>query len=415
MNQLLKQFSNRRILAIFLLSFSSGLPIALTSSTLQAWYTESGVSLTLIGMLTLTKIPYLYKFFWAPILDRFVPFKLGRRRSWVLLMQVLLACTLIVMAFLNPKHAPYFLASMALMLAFFSATQDIGIDAYRADVLHAKERGMGSAMTSYGYRVAMVASGAVALIFAAKIGWRLTYLLMAALMAVEIVVTLWSPNPDDELAGPRTLKAAVVEPFKEFISRKNAVMILVFIATYKLGEAFALALNTTFLLRGVGFSLIDVGSISKVLGMAGGLLGCMVGGIFLPKLGLYRSLFYFGFLSLVANLLFALLAVVGKNYTLMSLAVFSDYFCGALSGVAFVSFLMGLCNVRYSATQYALFSALMQIGQVIAGPEAALMVSHMGWAKFYVWTFFVGVPSLWILWWLNNGRVNFTAERLGET
>ena len=398
----LSKYSSRRVAAVFLLSFSSGLPYALLGSTLQAWYTTAGVSLLAIGMLSLIRQPYIFKFLWAPLLDRFVPFHLGRRRSWILLMQLCLIVVLTIMAFQSPQEAPLFLAALAFIAAFFSATQDIAVDAYRADVLEHRERGFGAAVTTYGYRLALLVSGALALIFAAEIGWRATYLLMAGCMLIETFITFWSPNPSEELMPPSTLRAAVVEPFQEFLQRPYAVLILIFLVIYKLSDVLGLALNTTFLLRGVGFTLLELGSITKVLGLLGGLLGSIAGAVMLPSIGMYRSLFYFGFIQMSSNLLFALLAIIGKSYALMSFAVFADYFSGGLCTVAFVALLMALCNRKYTATQYALFSAITSIGQIIAGPWAALMVDQMGWAEFYVWVFVIGIPSLFILWWLRS-------------
>ncbi len=402
--------TNRRLMAVLLLYISSGLPLALTGSTLQAWYTVAGVNLLAIGALTLVGQPYTYKVLWAPLLDRFMPINLGRRRSWIFIMQLCLAIGLVVMAFLHPKTEPGLLATVALIVAFFSATQDTAIDAYRTDLLSVNERGLGASMVAIGYRLAVLMSGALALILAAEIGWRATYLIMAGIMIVEMFITLWVPRVQHELNAPRTLTKAVIEPLREFLSRKNAILILVFIIIYKLSDAFALSLNTTFLLK-LGFSLIDVGSISKIVGVVAILLGSLMGGLLIPRLGLYRALLYFGFLQIASNLLFALLAIVGKSFAIMGSSIFIEYFCGGLSTTAFVVFLTSLCNKRYTATQYALFSALTSIGRVFVGPEAALMVQHIGWVQFYLWTFIFGIPSLMLLMWLKN-RVDFNAEIL---
>jgi len=406
-------FTSPRILAVLLLSFSSGLPLALTGSTLQAWYTVTGVSLMTIGILTMVGQPYVFKFLWAPLMDRFAPMKMGRRRSWVFLMQLSLVIGLIVMAFLNPKHMPWLLASIAFAVAFFSASQDIAIDAYRTDVLAIRERGFGASVTNLGYRLAMLVSGALSLIMAAEIGWRYTYFIMAGIMLLGMLVTLRSPRPTEAASAPKTFFKAVVNPFRDFMSRKNAIALLLFMVLYKICDAFALSLNTTFLIRGVGFSLIEVGSITKVVGLVGALLGSVIGGLLLPRLGLYRSLMIFGILQMTSNLSFSVLAIVGKSYPMMAGSIFLDYFCGGLSSVAIVVFLMSLCNKRYTATQYALFSAVTAIGRVFVGPIAAVVVEHVGWVQFYIWSFIIGLPSLFILWWLKH-RVDFTADQLSE-
>lgn len=407
----LSHFFNRRIIAITLLSFSSGLPLALTYSTLQAWYTVAGVSLVGIGALSLVGQPYIYKFLWAPLMDRFTPSRLGRRRGWIFCMQFAMVVGLVVMAFLNPSRTPWLLASTALGVAFFSASQDIAFDAYRTDLLKPSERGLGAAVNTIGYRMAMLVSGALALVLAAEIGWRVTYLIMAGLLVIEMFITLWSPELTKPVGAPTSLSRAIVEPIKEFMTRKNAILILIFIVIYKLTDAFALSLNTPFLIRGLGFSLVDVGTISKTVGLAASLLGSFIGGILFSRLGMYRSLMIFGVLQMSSNLAFALLAMVGKSFIVMGFAVFVEYFCGGLSTVAFVAFLMSLCNRRYTATQFALFSALSALGRVFAGPEAAIMVDHVGWAQLYVWTFVIGIPALLLLWWLNR-RVDFSAEQI---
>lgn len=393
---------NRRTTAVFLMGFASGLPLILIGSTLQAWYTVTGVSLMTIGVLTLVQWPYVLKFLWAPLMDRYAPFQLGRRRGWIFFTQIALFLTLAIMAFLKPDTHPWVLASTALFVAFFSASQDISIDAYRTDVLSDDEKGLGSALTTIGYRLAMLVAGALALIMAARIGWRITYLIMAFLMLFEVAVTLWSPTPKTPPNLPQTLSNAIVEPIFAFFKRgvNMGIIILLFIMFYKIGDALALALNTTFLLRGVGFSLASIGSIYKITSLIATLLGSMVGGLWLNNLGLYRSLMIFGVLQTTANLAFVWLALVGKSYVVLVLAVFSDYFCGGLGGVAMIVLLMNLCDRRFTATQYALFSAIAAIPRVFVGPLAAWMVEQFGWMHFYFFTFFFGFPALFILRWL---------------
>lgn len=402
--------THQRYLAVLLLSFSSGLPILLIGSTLQAWYTVAGGSLLTIGMLTMVGQPYVYKFFWAPFMDRYAPLGLDRRRGWIVLMQIGLVLGLSTMAFLNPENQPWILASAALIVGVFSASQDISIDAYRTDILNMQQRSFGAALNSVGYRLAMLFSGALALIMAAQIGWRLTYLIMAGLLLIEIGVTLWSPVPAPA-ERPETSLRAMIDPFKEFLSRENAIWLILFIIFYKLSEALALALNTTFLIRDIGFSLAEIGVIYKVVSLIGTLLGSVVGGALMSRLGLYRSLVYFGVLQAVANLSYMALSLIGKSYVITIAAVFTEYFCGALSTVAFVVFLMSLCNRRYTATQYAIFSALAAIGRVFVGPGAAVMVQHWGWPLFYFFTFLLGMPPLVLLWWMKS-RINFMAEQL---
>lgn len=401
----MRQYFNRRLMTILFLGFSSGLPIALIGSTLQAWYTVSGVSIVTIGWLTLVGQPYAYKFLWAPFLDRWMPIKLGRRRSWIFLMQFALGVTFAAMAFLHPEKTPLFLAILALIVAFFSSTQDTVFDAYRTEVLPEHERGIGTSIYLIAYRIAMMISGALALIFAAKIGWRATYLMMAGCFFGLMLITKAAPNPVEEKSQPQTLQEAVIAPFKSFFTKKNAILILIFIIIYKLCDAMALSLNTTFLIRGVGFSLIQVGAISKTMGILALFLGSILGGILMRYISVYRSLIIFGFLQMSSNLLYAWLAFVGKNIFVMAIAIFGEYFFSALGTVAFLVFLMNLCDRRYTATQYALFAAVSALGRIFIGPVSAELVSHFGWIDFYIVTALIGLPSLFILWFVNRGEL----------
>ncbi|OGO92813.1 MAG: MFS transporter [Coxiella sp. RIFCSPHIGHO2_12_FULL_42_15] len=400
---------SRPILAILFMSFSSSLPLVLVGSTLQAWYTVAGVDLLTIGMLTLIGQPYVYKFLWAPLMDRFSLFSFDRRRGWILLTQVALVVGLATMAYLDPKTDPWLLATVAMAVAFVSASQDIAIDAYRVDVLTERMRSAGAAVTNLGGRLAILVGGAFALVIAAEIGWRATYLLMAGFIFMEIIITLTSPKTPTVLNQPQTLSDAIWQPVKNIFSRQHAIAIIIFIVLYKLSDAFAFALNTTFLIRGVGFSLEEVGLIYKIVSLVALLLGSFVGGVLMQRIGLYRALLYFGVLQVVSNLTYMFLALVGKSYLIMILSVFTEYFCSGLGTVAFIVFLMSLCDKRFSAAQYAIFSALMAIGRVFAGPEVAVMVEHLGWAGFYFVTFLMGWPAIFLLLWL-RARVDFMLQ-----
>lgn len=412
LNSWWKLFTNRRMLVTLFLGFSSGLPLALTGTTLQAWFTLSGINLVAIGSLSLVGQPYVYKFLWAPLLDRFSPKIFGRRRGWIFIMQILLAITLSIMAFLKPQHLALEMGMLALTIAFFSATQDIAIDAYRVDLLKPEERGLGSAMVTGGYRVAMLVSGGLAMVLAAQIGWRNTYLLMAFFMLAATLITWFGPEPSEKIKSPASLSKAYIEPFLEFLSRRGAYLILAFIIAYKLGDAFTLSLGATFLLRGIGFSLTDVGLIYKTVGLAATMLGVFGGGAWMIRLGLFRSLFIFGILQAVSTLSFMLLAMVGKSYSVMVAAIFLESFCGGLGTVAFLAFLMALCDLRFSATQFALFTAFSAVGRTFIGPIAGVMVEKIGWTQFYFWSFILSVPGLLLLFWLRR-YLDFSAAKLG--
>lgn len=393
---------NRRLLSVFLLGFSSGLPLGLVSSTLQAWYTVSGASLMTIGWLTLVGQPYAYKFLWAPLLDRFSWARLGRRRTWIVAMQCGLAISLLLMAYTDPKTMPIWVGIFALITAIFSATQDTAIDAYRTEILETHEQGMGVAFNTIAYRIAMIVSTALALLLAATIGWQMMYAIMGALFLLLAIFTLYVPSPQTPIQQPTDIIEAISAPCRELFQRPYIVWLLIFIVIYKLCDAMALSLNTTFLIRGMGFTLIEIGAVSKMIGLVAALLGSVAGGWLMPRLGVYRALLQFGFLQAASNLLYAWLAWYGKNMIVMSAALFGEYFCGGLATVALVVFLMQLCDRRYTATQYALFSAVAALGRIFIGPLAAVIVKHVGWIDFYVITALTGVPALMIVWWLRQ-------------
>ena len=392
-------FRSRTMLLMLLLGFSSGLPLALTAGTLQAWLAVEGVDIVTIGWFALVGQPYTYKFVWAPLMDRFAPPLLGRRRGWMLLTQCALLALIAVLGSLSPKDAPWLTGVVALAVAFVSASQDVVVDAYRADILRADERGAGAAVSVLGYRLAMLVSGAGALVVADQwLGWQGTYWLMAALMVIGMAGAWFAPEPQEAGAAPRTLDAAVTQPMAEFFSRQGALWLLVLVVLYKLGDAFAGNLTTAFLLKGPGFSATEVGAINKGLGLAATIAGALAGGALMAHLRLYRALLLFGALQAVTNLGFMLLAASGKNYALMVAVVGAENLCGGMGTAAYVALLMALCDRRYSATQYALLSALSAVGRVYVGPAAGYMVVAMGWTTFFFATFLIALPGVGMLW-----------------
>lgn len=391
---------------ILVLGFSAGLPLGLTGTTLQAWYTVEHVDIVTIGMLALIGQPYVYKFLWAPFLDRFVlPFGKGRRRGWMLFTQVTLIFLLGIMSQLNPSEHSGLLALTALAVAFFSATQDIAVDAYRTEVLKPESRGIGAAMFVTGYRIAMIVSAGFAMIMAKFYGFESTYLLMSALMLIGVLATFLSKeapiqqNIASENLKPLSLKSAFVYPLKEFFSRENAIGLISLIILYKLGDAFAGTLTTTFLIREVGFDLVDVGVTNKTAGLGASIVGAFVGGFALSRMGLFKALLTFGILQAVSNLGFYLLCFTGPDYTVMVSTVFIENFCGGMGTAAYLALIMSLCDTRYTATQFALLSALSAIGRVFVGPLAGIMVKQLGWADFFVASVILSLPGIMLLFW----------------
>lgn len=386
------------MVALLLLGFASGLPLLLTSKTLQAWMTVEQVDLTSIGLFSLVALPYSLKFLWSPLLDRFVPPFWGRRRGWLVITQVALVVTIAAMSLQNPRQMLQLLAINALLITFFSASQDIAFDAYRVDVLEDRETGAGAAVGVLGYRVALLVTGSVALILADRIPWSLIYLGLAGLMALSIGVSVWAPEPVKQVPPPLTLESAVRMPFQEFFQRSGlmrGMLILGFIILYKLGDALVNNMAIPFLLQ-TGFSQATLGQAQGV-GLIATIIGTLAGGAILSQIGINRSLWIFGGLQAVSNLSYLVLAQVGQNDALMVLVVNIEYFCAGLGTAAFVAFLISLCNSRFSATQYALLSSLMAVSRDILVAPAGNIAETTGWTTFFLISLVAALPGLLLL------------------
>lgn len=389
--------SVKKIVIVGLMGFSSGLPLALTGGTLQAWMAESGIDIRTIGLFSGVALPYSLKFLWSPIMDRFkLPF-LGRRRGWILLTQFLLFAGILSIAILSPLKIPILLGTIALFISFSSASQDIVVDAYRTDILNEKERGIGAGTFVTGYRIAMLTSGAGALIMAEKIGWEKTYTIMAYLILLCVVWTLLADEAKGEIRPPKTLDEAVKLPIIDFFSRRKPFLFLLLIILYKLADAYAGALTTAFLIKGVGFSPSDVGTINKGIGLFSLIIGAMVGGSIISKLGLFNSLLLFGVLQGLSNLSFTLLAIYGKSYILFAFSVIFENLSGGMGTSAFIALLMGMCNKNYSATQYALLSSIASVGRTIISPTSGFLAESVGWVIFFPITALFAIPGILLL------------------
>ena len=393
-----KQTTWYKSFILLLLGFTSGLPLALTAGTLQAWMTIEDIDLKTIGFFSLVGQAYVFKFLWSPFMDRYTPSFLGRRRGWMLLTQIGLVAGIAGMGFLNPTSHLWWLASLAVVVAFCSASQDIVFDAYKTDILKADERGTGAAVSVLGYRIAMLVSGGMALWLADKyIGWQNMYWLMAALMGIGILATLLAQEPQMATKPPRTLSEAVVKPLYEFFSRNNAWLILLLIVLYKMGDAFALSLSTTFLIRGVGFDAGEVGLINKTFGLAATIVGALFGGLLMRNWSLFKALMVFGILQGGSNIGYWYLAISEQNIYSMGAVVALENICGGMGTAAFVALLMTLCHQSFSATQFALLSALSAIGRVYVGPVAGWYVESHGWEAFYLFSIMASIPGLFLL------------------
>jgi len=409
----LSVYADRRQLVILLMGFSSGLPLLLGFSTLSYWMAKEGVTLTAIGGLLAVSTPYSLKFLWAPVIDHgrlpFLTERLGRRRGWMLAIQVLLAISIVLLGAGDPRGDIAWIAVMAFVMAFLSASQDIVIDAYRIDILQEREQGAGAAMTQAGYRFGLLASGAGAIALADFLDWFWIYTIMASLIGVGMIAVLIAPEPETPASGQErparsmtsTLKATVVEPLSEFMSRSGAWWILIFVLFYKYGDAVAGAMANPFYHQ-IGFSGVEIASVTKLFGVIATLAGIAAGGVFVAKAGVLAALLAGGSLPAITNLLFAWLAHTGADLTLLAVAVGADNFTGGLGSTAFVAYLSGLCHVSCTATQYALLTSLMAFGRTLLATGAGAMAEWLGWAGFFVATTALAVPGLLLLLWLKR-------------
>lgn len=379
-----------------LLGFASGLPLPLTTGTLQGWMASEKVDLTIIGIFSLVGLPYTLKFLWSPLMDRFMPPFLGRRTGWIAIFQMLLMISISVMAFSDPVRAPGWLATIAFIVAFLSASQDIVIDAYRADVLEKQEMGPGAAVTVLGARLALLVSGALAFMLSDHMSWKQVYLIMAAILGIGFVTTWFSPKPREDFIPPKTISEAVTEPILDYFKRETAIELLIFIVLYKLGDAVAGAMTTPFLID-LGFTRTAIGGVNKGFGMFMTIFGALFGGAVVVRIGILRSLWTFGILQCLSNFAFVALAEAGKHYPLLVLCIGVENICGGMGTAAFVAFLMSLCNKRFTATQYALLSSAMAITRTIAGAPTGYMAKYFGWTWFFVISAVLAVPGLLLL------------------
>lgn len=393
----IRVFTQKKMGALALLGFASGLPLLLTGDTLQAWMKVEGVDLKTIGLFSLVGLPYSLKFLWSPFVDRIVPPFFGRRRGWLLATQLFLAVAIGAMAFQDPKTALQALAINALLLAAFSATQDIAFDAYRTDVLSHREMGAGAAIAVLGYRIALLVAGSAALIAADHLSWPAIYVGMGVLMLLGVAATAFAPEPALKDKPPASLREAVTDPFVEFYrrSRGRAAAILAFIVLYKLGDFLAASMATPFLLD-LRFSMTDLGAIKGGVGLIATIAGTLAGGAILSKIGINRSLWVFGFLQMASNLAYIVLSV-SPTYGFMVSATIVENVCAGLGTAAFVAFLMSLCSVRFSATQYALLSSLMAASRSLLVAPAGGWAEQTGWPLFFLITLLAALPGLALL------------------
>ena len=390
-------FTNRKMLVIFLLGISSGLPLLLTSSTLGFWLEESKVSLTNIGAMALVGSFYSLKFLWSPLVDIIkIPVLcriFGRRRGWLLFTQIMLMLSIFGLASTNPAENLMPVVLFALAIAFFSATQDIVVDAYRIDILTAEEQAAGTVPSVYGYRVGMYLAGAVGLLLSSHFSWDAVYVIFGCCVLIGVAGTLLGAEPEFKTRK----KLSVIAPFADFMTQKNWVILLLFIIAYKFSGAFmGGGLMSSFYLK-MDFSKDEIAVAVKTFGFFATIFGLFVGGLLATKIGIVKILWIDIILSALTNLLFIPIIYHQGNLFLLTLAVSIDNFVTSIGTVALVAFLSILCNKQYSATQYALLSSLASLGRIVLAANAGWIVEDIGWTNFYILTCASALPALLLM------------------
>lgn len=396
MHAILRSIFSRRMLSVLLLGFSSGLPLLLIGSTLKAWMKDEKVDLTIIGIFAMVGLPYTLKFLWAPVMDRFVPPFLDRRRGWILIFQICLFFTLGALAFCQPASSPFLVALLGLFIAFFSASQDIAIDAYRRDILEDQELGFGSSLAVNGYRVGLLVAGAGALAIADAFSWRTSYLVMASLIALSMIFTFFAPAIEQTVKAPHTLKEAVVEPFVEYFQRKGALEILAFILLYKLGDQMASDMLTPFYLD-MGFTKTEIALVSKVFGFWALIIGGVAGGLIILKLGTYRSLWIFGVLQAASTACMAIVAYLGHHIPALAFVIGFEQLSIGMGTAAYAGYMASLCDRRFTATQYALLSSMVGVPRVFLGSTSGFLAKNVGWNFYFIFCALIAIPGLLLL------------------
>jgi len=396
MPSIIRVILSRRMLVSGVMGFSCGLPLLLTISVLQAWMKEEGVDLTVIGLMALVGLPYTVKFLWSPLLDRFTPPFLGRRRGWLLLAQLALMAAIAGLGLTNPSRSPWLVALAAFFVTFFSASQDIVVDAYRREDLADEELGLGSSLYVNGYRVGMLLASGGGLILADHIPFRLVYLIMAGCLSVGVITTLLTPEPPSPQGAPRSLREAVIEPFVEYFSRRGALWMLAFVLCYKLGDQMASAMTTPFYLD-IGFTKTEIGAVVKLFGFWATIVGSLAGGLMMLRLGINRSLWLFGGLQALSTAGFAVLAHLGPSLAGLAAVIAFENLSAGMGTSAYVAFMASLTNRRFTATQYALLSSLMGVPRVLASAPTGWLAKSLGWPAFFIACALIALPGLLLL------------------
>ncbi len=390
-------FRDPKLALMLGLGFASGLPNPLAGDTLSAWLDDVGVDLASLAFFGgVVHLPYNLKFVWASVFDRWAPPFLGRRRSWLVLTQVALLVLIGLMGSFDPTQRPLLVGALALLVAFSAASQDIVSDAYRTEVLSEAQRASGVAIFVAAYRVGLIVTGSLALILADQLPWSVVFWGLGGLMGIGVLTTLLAPPAAAPARVPKTLIEAIVEPFREFLRRDQAWLFLVITMLYKFGDVFVTAIRTPFL-REVGFTLTEIGTLVKFVGIAATIGGALVGGGFVAKWGIQRAMIVFGVAQALPNLAYAVLAWVGKSYALLGIGIGVDNFMGGMATASLTAFFMTICNRRFTAMQYALLTSLMTVPGRLLGMGSGWLTEHIGWPALWITSVVVALPALLLL------------------
>ena len=391
-------YLEKKMVITLVMGFVSGVPLLLTITLLQAWLTDAGIAKSTIGLFALVGLPYSLKFLWAPIFDRYIINSLGRRRGWLVVIQVILIISIIGLGMTNPSLSAFNVAVLALLVTFFSASQDIIIDAYRRESLLDEEQTLGASAYVLGYRIGALAAGAGGLILADYISYQLVYIFMAAVMFIGVFATIIADEPLQE-EEPKSLRDAIINPFTEFFNRKgynSAILILMFILLYKVGDTMAHSLSTNFYLD-IGFTKSQIGTVVKIFGLVATLIGAFLGGLISLRIGLYKSLIIFGLFQAVATLGFAVLAAMGNYIGLLMIVISLENLAAGMGYTAYLAFIANMTNKEFTATQFALMTALMSIPRTFFSGSSGYLVELMDWEIYFIFCSLIAIPALIIL------------------
>ncbi len=398
---------NRRMLICVFTGFASGMPLYVLFQLVPVWLREGGVSLTEIGLFSLVGIPYTWKFLWAPMMDRYVPPFLGRRRGWMLLTQVALVISIGVLGLFDPARSTWLIAWLAVAVAFFSASQDVVLDAYRREILADEELGMGNAIHVQAYRISSLVPGSLSLILADMLPWSSVFWITAGFMSVGVMMSLLVSESDSELPAASGLRQALVAPFSEYLHRRGwsgLLLVLCFMFLYKLGDNMATALSMPFYLE-MGFSKTQIGLIAKHAALWPAIFGGLVGGLIMVRVGINRALWMFGVVQMVSILGYALLASTGPELWLLAAVISFEYLGVGMGTAAFTAFIARETSKTYAATQFALFTALAAVPRTLANASTGIIVERIGWVDFFLFCTLLALPGLLLLVWVAPWKI----------